>query len=294
MKPGWRKERPGIPQVSAPAGSPWYHIAITTNSNPKNSLSRLDLSHEELESQFLAPYREGRPIVTNGRVVRPGDIRRIQITQTERPSVELRSRSRSLIGQVRAAAVTEWGLVATSGTDVTNDFITEAPGHPSIEAIEQVRLPPPAQIASPYVDTKVVKAIRAKDGQSKFDVAKLLALVNELNDNYASRHTYASHALLRAVLDHVPPAFGHANFREVANNYPWKQTDKRYMQKLADFRDQADDALHRQISADADVLDFDDIPARATCAGCFRNAPCGCNGGHRTRTQRSVGGWITS
>lgn len=35
-----------------------------------------------------------------------------------------------------------------------------------------------------------------------------------------------------------------------------------YMKRPAAFRDQADDALHRQISAKADVLDFDDIPAK--------------------------------
>lgn len=33
------------------------------------------------------------------------------------------------------------------------------------------------------------------------------------------------------------------------------------MKKLADFRDQADDALHRQISGKTDLLGFDDMPA---------------------------------
>jgi hypothetical protein len=33
------------------------------------------------------------------------------------------------------------------------------------------------------------------------------------------------------------------------------------MKKLLDFRDQADDALHRQISARPDLLSFDDLPA---------------------------------
>jgi hypothetical protein len=32
------------------------------------------------------------------------------------------------------------------------------------------------------------------------------------------------------------------------------------MKKLADFRDQADDALHRMISPKADLLSFDDMP----------------------------------
>ncbi len=119
-------------------------------------------------------------------------------------------------------------------------------------------------------------AIRGKADQTKLDVAKLLALVEELNDNYAWKNTYAAHALLRAILDHIPTILGCAGFQAVANNYPWTQTDKRYMRKLLDFRNQADDALHRQISVKADVLAFDDMPARVCvnrllqeCASCL-------------------------
>jgi hypothetical protein len=99
--------------------------------------------------------------------------------------------------------------------------------------------------SSPYVDAKIVEAIRAKDGQSKFDVTKLLGLIDELNDNYARRNTYASHALLRGLLDHIPPILSCKNFEEVANNYRWPQTDKKYIKWLANFRAQGDDALHR-------------------------------------------------
>jgi hypothetical protein len=113
---------------------------------------------------------------------------------------------------------------------------------------------------SPYVNEQVVDAIRAKQGQSTFEVTKLLGLIGELNDNFARQNTYAAHALLRAILDHVPPILGCTDFAAVANNYSWGRTDKRYMKKLADFRDQADDALHRQISQKPDVLDFDDMP----------------------------------
>ncbi len=119
-------------------------------------------------------------------------------------------------------------------------------------------------------------AIRGKADQTKLDVAKLLALVEELNDNYAWKNTYAAHALLRAILDHIPTILGCAGFQAVANNYPWTLTDKRYMRKLLDFRNQADDALHRQISVKADVLAFDDMPARVCvnrllqeCASCL-------------------------
>jgi hypothetical protein len=73
---------------------------------------------------------------------------------------------------------------------------------------EPIRLPSPAPVDSPYVDEKVVAAIRAKEGQSRFDLTKLLTLIDELNDNYAHRNMYGSHALLRGLLDHIPPILG--------------------------------------------------------------------------------------
>jgi hypothetical protein len=35
------------------------------------------------------------------------------------------------------------------------------------------------------------------------------------------------------------------------------------MRRLREFRDQADDALHRQISVKSDMLNMDDMPSRA-------------------------------
>ena len=36
--------------------------------------------------------------------------------------------------------------------------------------------------------------------------------------------------------------------------------DRRYMKRLEAFRDQADDALHRQIARTADILRHEDMP----------------------------------
>ena len=98
-------------------------------------------------------------------------------------------------------------------------------------------------------------------GNSTFDVGKLLSLIKELNANYADGHTYGSHALLRAILDHVPPILGQTGFGGVASSYRWTRTDKGYMQQLLSCKTQADDALHRQISSKQCVLRFSDLPA---------------------------------
>lgn len=261
VREAWLAEgRPIAPKVDEPVQNWYYHVRLSVNEQRRRNRQWLDLSDEELKSRILAPYFEGRAIVDDGMITKVDDIVQIQVIRTEQPSGKLSRRALTAEGVVYVGNDT-WRSVRSNGTDVTNEFINGAPGSLAAEAIEQERLPLPAQARGPYVDARVVEAIQSKDGQGQFDVAKLLALVSELNDNFVSRHTYASHALLRAVLDHIPPAFGYVNFREVANNYPWNKTDKRYMKKLADFRDQADDALHRPISVRADLLSFDDMPA---------------------------------
>ncbi len=114
----------------------------------------------------------------------------------------------------------------------------------------------------PYIDVRVIAAITARHAQDQFDCAKLLRLVEELNDNYVRGGTYAVHVILRAILDHIPPLLGCANFTAAVNNYPWGRTDRAYMKRLLDFKLQADDALHRQISTQADLLSLDDVPPR--------------------------------
>ena len=120
----------------------------------------------------------------------------------------------------------------------------------------------PAKEASDedFVASAVVFSIKQNSIEAKFECSKLIFLIDELNRNYVERRTYATHALLRAILDHIPPILGFRTFDEVANNYSWTRTDKQYMAKLKDFRTQADDALHRTISRKIDILRFDDLP----------------------------------
>jgi hypothetical protein len=116
--------------------------------------------------------------------------------------------------------------------------------------------------AAPYVAERLIAAIQVKDEESQLDCAKLLQLIHELNDIYAYENAYAAHALLRAILDHIPPILGCATFTETANNYPWSRTDKRYVKKLLDFKLQSNDVLHRQVSEKPELLGMDDLPPR--------------------------------
>jgi hypothetical protein len=114
-----------------------------------------------------------------------------------------------------------------------------------------------------YIDAQVIAALKAQEGTDWFDRSKLLRLIDELNDNYVRGNGYAAHALLRAILDHIAPLLGCADFTGAVNNYRWNRTDRSYMRKLLDFKLQADDVLHRQISSKDDLLSLDDMPPRA-------------------------------
>jgi len=116
---------------------------------------------------------------------------------------------------------------------------------------------------TPYIDAQIITAVRVTNPAGRFDRTKLLRLLGELNDNHGRGNAYATHMLLRAILDHIPPLLNCADFKEVANNYTWSRTDKAYMRRLLEFKFQADDALHRQISAKPDLLTLEDIPPRA-------------------------------
>jgi len=121
---------------------------------------------------------------------------------------------------------------------------------------------PVANRMTPYVDPQVSAALAARAETLGLDAGKLMRLVAELNDNYRRGNAYAAHALLRAVLDHIPPLLGCADFKAAASNYSWGRTDRSYARRLLDFKLQAADALHRQISKRTDQLGIDDMPPK--------------------------------
>ncbi|MGW6962387.1 hypothetical protein [Streptomyces chartreusis] len=121
-----------------------------------------------------------------------------------------------------------------------------------------------------YVNEGLLAELAVKQGKTKLNVNKLLQLLRELDDAYQDEHPYSCHALLRAIIDHVPPILGHKSFEAAANNYPWSRTDKKYMARLLEFKTQADDVLHRQIRASADVITMYDLPQAAALNALLR------------------------
>jgi len=112
-------------------------------------------------------------------------------------------------------------------------------------------------ISGPYVKNQILEKFVSK--QDNFNYDKLIRLITELNSAFASGYSYSSSMLIRGILDHIPPLLGLSDFDQVVNNYPWGETDKKYMKQLLDFKNSADDALHRQISKRSDLIDMTDI-----------------------------------
>ncbi|MGW6407251.1 hypothetical protein ACWF95_08780 [Streptomyces vinaceus] len=110
----------------------------------------------------------------------------------------------------------------------------------------------------PYINEGLITDLEGAETGFKLD--KLIALARELNANYAEQHPYACHMLLRAIIDHVPPAFNQEKFDGVVANVAWSQTDKAYVKKLGEFRKPADDVLHRQIGTWPSRITIHDMP----------------------------------
>jgi hypothetical protein len=83
---------------------------------------------------------------------------------------------------------------------------------------------------------------------SQFDFRKLIRLCEELNIVSREECYFATAALTRALVDHVPPLFGKKNFSEVANNYAGSKSFREAMEHLdSGAKKVADGHLHTQI-----------------------------------------------
>lgn len=83
---------------------------------------------------------------------------------------------------------------------------------------------------------------------TQFDFRKLIRLCEELNIAASEECHFATAALTRALVDHVPPLFGKKNFSEVANNYTGTKSFREAMEHLdSAAKKVADGHLHTQI-----------------------------------------------
>ena len=146
-----------------------------------------------------------------------------------------------------------WTLADRSATGVT---LTPLPSYLRAQRVAKarpVKAPEPESVAVPpesspaeyvYVDDTRIADLRRLDSES-YDLRKLVALCEELNQCYRAQCYHAVAALTRAVLDHVPPVLGFRTFAEVANNHAGTRTFQDTMRRLDESaRKIADGHLH--------------------------------------------------
>lgn len=121
-----------------------------------------------------------------------------------------------------------------------------------------------AQATEEYIDKQVITELRLiKD----FDTYKLVKLCEEINFNYEHNCFFAIAALLRTLLDHVPPIFQKSNFSEVVNNYRWLRSEKKNIAKLeSELRNVSDVHLHSQIKNKVRKISKQEIDFRSSIA----------------------------
>ncbi|MCR4284408.1 MAG: hypothetical protein NUV64_03820 [Parcubacteria group bacterium] len=98
-----------------------------------------------------------------------------------------------------------------------------------------------------YVDKSTFLRLN-KIESDNFDLSRLIALCNELDDNYSLENYHSCAMLLRAIFDHIPPIFGKKSFEDVCAQHGGRSF-KDIMRPLNETAKKiGDDYLHTQIS----------------------------------------------
>jgi hypothetical protein len=98
-----------------------------------------------------------------------------------------------------------------------------------------------------YVNKKRIEELR-KINNIDFDLAKLIRLCEELNNNWQNGNYYSVIAIVRTILNHSSTAFGFTSFQQVVNNYNGGQSFKKIANDLFNSaKNIADNHLHGQM-----------------------------------------------
>jgi len=149
-----------------------------------------------------------------------------------------------------------WSKITPTGKAITDNSLGTEMSTQTVEKAQKTVNPDSYSLTDEYVTSDLLSSIRALDGV-KFDTKKLVAMLNELNFNVGANNVHSAHALVRSIIDHIPPIFNKKNFSEVASNYSWPKSDKEKVEGLQKiFRPDADLSLHQKISVKDQTRDM--------------------------------------
>jgi hypothetical protein len=98
-----------------------------------------------------------------------------------------------------------------------------------------------------YVDKNTLLRLNKIESYN-FDLSRLIALCNELDDNYSLENYHSCGMLLRAILDHIPPIFNKKGFEDVCAQHGGRSFKDIVRPLNETARKIGDDYLHTQVS----------------------------------------------
>lgn len=106
---------------------------------------------------------------------------------------------------------------------------------------------PSPPVTKPFIHPERIDKLKLIRSE-KYDLTRLIRYCEEMNTCYASGCWLAVAMLSRAIIDHVPPAFGYSDFKDVANHYKGAASFKEAMKSLDTlYRKISDTHLHMQL-----------------------------------------------
>ncbi|UPT66609.1 MAG: hypothetical protein M0D57_19505 [Sphingobacteriales bacterium JAD_PAG50586_3] len=159
-------------------------------------------------------------------------------------------------------------FIEHSAIDITKDIIGSV-GYGDLKE-EKIAMAGVEVVHASYVDKSIIEEIR-KLPTVTFDFSKLLALLNEINENYNNKNYYSVAFLLRSTLDHVPPLFAKNTFAEVCNQHPFGKSDKNLVLRLQNLsRDISDRELHTIIAKKVPLITETEIDFKHSLAALLK------------------------
>lgn len=115
---------------------------------------------------------------------------------------------------------------------------------------------PAGVIKHPYVSPARIGELETTPS-ANWDTTRLVRLLQELNTAHGHGLHMATAMLVRAIMDHVPPIFGHQKFIQLVSHFPQANSSGKNLKHLQDsMRNIADSHLHSVITK-SEVLPYE-------------------------------------
>jgi hypothetical protein len=175
---------------------------------------------------LLAPAKV-LSLIRDGKVTSLEELNRALGIEDVSPTIQPLYRAR--VAQI-VYALAEAGLVTEEGQELApTALIAKIQKALHISLTELSEAYQQAGSRDSFVDPSVIESL-SQSKNKKHDLTKVVRFCEELNSSFSSGNYLASTLLIRALLNHIPPIFGHQTFQQVVSQ------SKKSVKELPTFR----------------------------------------------------------